>query len=160
MTRDSSDPIIVDLLSRWDDNKYDIPLGIIDDMPSDLDPYNGFEAGLFLYWSSQNRFLNEKVQKLVEIYLPNMVPLSHKKLVEFMKNTVGYDLTASFYNEKSKDFAVDYLSFSRHWKYHYYEDLDILYPAAKKFSDIPQTENHYKNILELLDNRYKEWKTS
>ena len=54
-----------------------------------------------------------------------------------MKDTIGEVLLNNFYNEKGKEFVVDYVAFTNQWKYQYYKDLEEMYPNIKSFSDIP-----------------------
>ena len=71
-----------------------------------------------------------------------------------MKDTIGEVLLSDFYNEKGKEFVVDYVAFTNQWKYQYYKDLEEMYPNIKSFSDIPQSQEEYERVFALLDSRF------
>ena len=71
-----------------------------------------------------------------------------------MKDTIGEVLLNDFYNEKGKEFVVDYVAFTNQWKYQYYRDLEEMYPHIKSFSDIPQSQEEYERVFALLDSRF------
>jgi len=153
----SPEDVINQLLQKWQDNKYDLPVAVLDDdVDITQDNGEGFQAALFLFWSVKTKVLEGEYQTKVEGFIPNN-SLSHSALTLFMRNSIGDDLYPNIYRDKYKDFVVDYLSFSRSWKYNYYEDIAELFPETAEFFDIEQTSENYEKILGQIDLRLKEW---
>lgn len=157
MTTEASNTID-ELINEWHTNaKYGVPLGIIDERPDSENSLNGFEVALFFYWSAQKKLLTEKIEKLVSLYQYELNPISHQSILNAMKKTIGTYLMPYFYNEKGKDFSVDYLSLVSEWKYNYYKDIIETYSNKIGVLDIPENDESYANVFVLLDKRLEEY---
>jgi len=142
-----------DLMQRFSSElKYKVPLGLLPEEGDRKYLYEGIEVALVLYWSYDKQLLKENIATLVQkLYSKE---LTHKKLITTMKDTIGEVLLNDFYNEKGKEFVVDYVAFTNQWKYQYYRDLEEMYPNIKSFSDIPQSQEEYERVFALLDSRF------
>ena len=137
--------------------KYKVPLGLIPEEEDKEFKNEGVEVALVLYWSYKHDLLNDNIKKLIEILLKTDKKLTHTKLLGVMKDTIGMVLESHMYNEKGKEFVVDYVAFTSQWKYQFYEDLSEIYPTLSSFSEIPQTTEAYETIFNLLDKRFLEY---
>ena len=142
-----------DMMQRFSSElKYKVPLGLLPEEEDKEYPYEGIEVALVLYWSYDKQLLKENIATLIQkLYSKE---LTHKKLITTMKDTIGEVLLNDFYNEKGKEFVVDYVAFTNQWKYQYYKDLEEMYPNIKSFSDIPQSQEEYERVFALLDSRF------
>jgi len=118
--------------------------------------YNGWERGLFLYWSYKNNLLISQVDKLIELYSDELESLTHELLLEILRNSIGDKFDLQFYTEESREFILDYIYFSTE-EYDFYIDIEKLYPNINNTSEILETENDYNRIMKNFDSRYKEY---
>jgi len=142
-----------DLMQKFSTElKYKVPLGLLPEEEDREYLYEGIEVALVLYWSYDKQLLNDNIATLVKKLYSKK--LTHKKLITIMKDTIGEVLLSDFYNEKGKEFIVDYVAFTNQWKYQYHKDLEEMYPNIKSFSDIPQIQEEYERVFALLDSRF------
>lgn len=137
--------------------KYQIPIGLLPEEENPEYPYEGIEVALVFYWSYKNGLLLDNVQKVVDTVLTQYSKLNHEICISIMKEAIGYELLNEYYNDKGKEFVVDYVAFTSQWKYRFYEEIDVIFRDIRSFSEIPQTKESYNTIFTLLDKRYNEY---
>jgi len=137
--------------------KYKVPLGLIPEKEDKEFENEGIEIALVFYWSYKQGLLNDHIQKIVDKVLRKDKKLTHAMLLSTMENTIGKVLESHMYNEKGKEFVVDYVAFTSQWKYQFYEDLSEIYPTLSSFSEISQTTETYEAIFNLLDKKFWEY---
>ncbi|MBU3013268.1 hypothetical protein KO488_00765 [Poseidonibacter lekithochrous] len=147
-----------DLLKKFSTElKYNIPIGLLPEEKNEEYPYEGIEIALVLYWSYKNKLLIQNMQDVFDAYSKNITFEKHQDFITMMKEIIGIELDNIIYNEYGKEFVVDYVAFTSQWKYRFYDEIDVMFSNIRSFSQIPQNEESYKMIFDLLDKRYKEY---
>ena len=137
--------------------KYGLDTEGIENIKEEL-VYNGWEKGLFLYWSYKNNLLTPQIQKLIELHSDGLESLRHELLLKILRNSIGDNFNLVFYTEKSREFILDYIYFSTE-EYDLYIDIEKLYPNINATSEIPEIENEYNRIMKKFDSRYEEYQS-
>jgi len=136
--------------------KYKVPLGLIPEEDREFE-YEGIETALVLYWSYKHNLLNDNIQKIVDKVVKKDKKLTHAMFLNVMENTIGKVLESHMYNQRGKEFVVDYVAFTSQWHYQYHKDIEAIYPNIRSFSEIPQSKERYEQIFSLLDSRFDEY---
>jgi len=136
-------------------SKYKLNIEGIENIKEEM-VYNGWERGLFLYWSYKNNLLIPQVHKLIELYSNELESPTHEIFSEVLKNSIGDKFDLQFYTEESREFILDYIYFSTE-EYDFYIDIEKLYPNINNTSEILETENDYNRIMKNFDSRYEEY---
>ncbi len=149
--------ILEDFMEDWENVKYAIPLGILDEDIDPEFPYAGLETTLFLFWSMQKGLLTDIVSKQIDSFQQQTPLRNHENSILMMKNTIGLQLLSIHYRDVGKDFAVDYMSQTGEWKNSFYNDLSTLYPNIRTYCEIPESNEEYTKVETFLDKRLAEY---
>ena len=152
--------LLDELMQEYEDHRYEkAVVGVIEE-ESEYDeryPYVFIETPILLYWSYQNKFLTEQINTLVSLYETTLIPLTHQKLMDMMRGTIGNVFFSEHVKKEYRDFLVDYTDIVSGYTVQYQNDLKNLYPKMRTYSEIPQTDEEYNKILSMLDMRYQEY---
>lgn len=104
-------------------------------------------------WLCLKGLLNFEIEEALEVLIKNA---SFKEKLKSIRKIMGNELRPSHLTHEGFLFTRKYYNPS--WKYLYFKDFGTLFPGFKTFEDIPDTQENYRMVEFLLDQRFVEWK--
>jgi hypothetical protein len=116
--------------------------------------YDGWERGLFLYWSYKNDLLIEKVNNIIlgeDLGLENM---NHSSFYNILTSIFNIEFNVDIY-KKDIDFINEYFLLPSE-NTNYFGNIEMLFPNINNTLSIHEDKESYEKILNTIDNNYME----
>lgn len=132
-------------------SKYSFDLENNDNIVMDF-TYDGWERGLFLYWSYKNNLLIEKANNIISMQDLGLEKMNRSSFYDILTNIFILDFNIDIY-KKDIDFVNKYflLPFEN---INYFSDIETLFPNINNTLKIPENKKLYKKIFNIIENNY------
>ncbi|WP_320033435.1 hypothetical protein [Halarcobacter sp.] len=114
--------------------------------------YDGWERGLFLYWSYKNNLLIEKVNNIISLQDLGLENMNQSSFYNILTNIFNIEFNIDIY-KKDIDFINEYFLVPFE-DINYFNDIEMLFSDINNTLSIHQDKNSYEKLLNMLDNRY------
>jgi hypothetical protein len=119
--------------------------------------YSDNKIDAFIYWCYKNKMLDDRVIKVVEIYV-SQKEFDYHSLEQLAISTIGERITTELFKEEGKEFATHYLTVT-HWWYNLHTDFNRLFNEKDKKPKAIESKKEFDTLVKLLDIRYEQFKS-